>query len=93
MEFKKIFVAGAGTMGNGIVQVCAQSGYAVVMYDLSQEDVDKALEKVRWSVEKLVGKGVVPGSLDEVMGRIELSTDVQAAAGADLVIEIGRAHV
>ncbi len=87
MDIKKIFVAGAGTMGNGIVQVCAQTGIDVVMYDLSQDFLDKAQKKIEWSVSKLVEKGKVEGSKDEIMGRIKTSTQLEDASDADLVIE------
>lgn len=87
MDIKKVFVAGAGTMGNGIVQVCAQTGLEVVMYDLSQEMLDKAVKTIAWSVSKLVEKGKVEGTKDEIMGRITASTSLEDAAGADLVIE------
>ena len=57
MEIKKIFVAGAGLMGSGISQVCAQSGMTVVLYDISQEALEKGLKNITWSVSKLVEKG------------------------------------
>lgn len=87
MDIKKIFVAGAGLMGGGIAQVCAQRGYQVVLSDISPELVDKGLAKVKWSVEKLVSKGKVPGSVDEIMGRIQGVTGLDAAAEADFVFE------
>ncbi|MCF8033235.1 MAG: 3-hydroxyacyl-CoA dehydrogenase family protein [Desulfarculaceae bacterium] len=87
MEIKKIFVAGAGLMGGGIAQICAQKGYDVTIRDISQDFVDKGVAKVQWSVEKLVSKGKVPGTVDEIMGRIHGVTDVEAANGADFVFE------
>ena len=87
MEIKKIFVAGAGLMGGGISQVCAQAGYDVVMRDLSDEIVEKGLENIRWSTRKLVEKGKVQGSIDEIMGRIEAVTDLSAARDVDFVFE------
>jgi 3-hydroxybutyryl-CoA dehydrogenase len=87
MQIKKIFVAGAGLMGGGISQVCAQAGYDVVMRDLSHEIVEKGLENIRWSTGKLVEKGNFQGSVDEIMGRIEGVTDLSAARGADFVFE------
>ena len=64
MQIKKIFVAGAGLMGGGITQVCAQAGYDVSMRDLSQEILEKSLKAIQWSVGKLVEKGRVEGSAD-----------------------------
>jgi len=87
MEIKKIFVAGAGLMGGGISQVCAQAGYDVVMRDLSDEIVEKGLDNIRWSARKLVEKGKVQGSVDEIMGRIEPATDLAAASDVDFVFE------
>ncbi len=87
MEVKKIFVAGAGLMGAGIAQVCAQAGYKVTMRDLTREIVDKGLGNIRWSVGKLVEKGKVPGTVDEIMGRIQATTDLSAASDADFVFE------
>lgn len=87
MEFKKIFVAGCGTMGSGIAQVCAQSGISVVIYDLSDELLEKGLEKIRWSVSKMVEKKKIKDSLDTVMGRISTATSLETSSGSDIVIE------
>lgn len=87
MEIKKIFVAGAGLMGGGIAQVCAQAGYDVTMRDLTEEILEKSLKAIHWSVGKLVEKGRVKGSTDEIMGRIKTSTDLSGAADADFVFE------
>ncbi|NVM26454.1 MAG: 3-hydroxyacyl-CoA dehydrogenase family protein [Desulfobacterales bacterium] len=87
MDISNVFVMGAGAMGNGIAQVCAQTGISVVMCDLSQDLLDKAVKNINWSVSKFVEKGKISESLDTVMGRIQTSTDYDAAAEADLVIE------
>ena len=87
MEIKKIFVAGAGLMGGGIAQVCAQAGYDVTMRDLTEEILEKSLKAIHWSVGKLVEKGRIEGSTDEIMGRIKTSTDLSGAAEADFVFE------
>ncbi len=87
MNINKVFVVGAGTMGNGITQVCAQKGLSVVMSDVSRDLTDKALKNIEWSVSKFIEKGKVSEDLDTIMGRIRTSTDYEAAADADLVIE------
>jgi len=87
MDISKVFVMGAGAMGNGIAQVCAQRGISAVMCDLSQDLLDKAVKNISWSVSKFVEKGKISERLDTVMGRIQTSTDYDAAAEADLVIE------
>ncbi len=87
MEIKKIFVAGAGLMGGGIAQVCAQSGYVVVLRDLDKSILDKGLAAISWSVGKMVEKGRVKGTADEIMQRIRPTTDLQKAGDADFVFE------
>jgi 3-hydroxybutyryl-CoA dehydrogenase len=87
MQIKKIFVAGAGLMGGGIAQICAQAGYSAVMRDLSREILDKSLSGIRWSVGKLVEKGRVKNTVDEIMARITLTTELRDAADADFVFE------
>ena len=87
MQVKKVFVAGAGLMGGGIAQVCAQAGYDVVMRDLTDEILTKSMQAIRWSAGKLVEKGRVAGTLDEIMARIRPVTELDAAADADFVFE------
>src|SRR5210317_294193 len=87
MEIKKIFVAGAGLMGGGIAQVCAQAGYQVTMRDVTDEILEKSLKTINWSVGKFVEKGKVTGTVDEIMGRLNVTTDLAAAADADFVFE------
>jgi 3-hydroxybutyryl-CoA dehydrogenase len=87
MKIKKIFVAGAGLMGGGITQVCAQAGYEVVMRDLTDEILARGMKAIRWSAGKLVEKGRVSGTLEEIMERIRPVTELKAAADADFVFE------
>jgi 3-hydroxybutyryl-CoA dehydrogenase len=87
MTINTIFVAGAGLMGGGISQVSAQAGYRVIMQDLSDDILTKRLDAIRWSVGKLVDKGRVNGTLEEIMGRIEPTTRLEAAEKADFVFE------
>ncbi|MEO6593989.1 MAG: 3-hydroxyacyl-CoA dehydrogenase family protein, partial [Planctomycetota bacterium] len=88
-KFQTVAVLGAGTMGAGIAQVCAQAGSSVVLQDISDEFVAKGLARVRDFLQKSVDKGKVTDVLrDEVLARITTTTDRKAAArGADLVIE------
>jgi len=84
----KIMVLGAGTMGAGIVQVAAQSGYTVVVRDIKQEFVDRGIA----GIDKLLSKNVDKGKMSAedkaaVMGRITGTVDMAAAADCDLVIE------
>ncbi len=87
MEIKKIFVAGAGLMGGGIAQVCAQAGYQVTMRDIGDEILEKSLKAINWSVGKFVEKGKVDGSVEDIMGRLKVTTDLADAADADFVFE------
>ncbi len=87
MDIKRVFIAGAGLMGSGIGQVCAQAGLEAVLYDLDQAALEKALASIRWSAGKLIEKGKVPGPLDQVMARISTTRELGAAAGAQLIIE------
>ena len=87
MNVEKVFVLGAGIMGNGIAQVCAQCGISVVMCDISQELLDKAVKNMTWSVSKFIEKGKIKESQDEVLGRIETTMDFDAAGEVDLIIE------
>ncbi len=87
MDIDRVFILGSGLMGAGIGQVCAQSGIAVTLCDTRPEALAKAVETIAWSVGKLIEKGKIPASLEEVTGRIATTDDYQAAAEARMVIE------
>lgn len=87
MKVERVLVVGAGLMGSGIAQVCAQAGLSVSLRDVHPDALDKARRDIAWSAGKLVEKGKVPGPLDAVMARIETTTSLASAAAADLVIE------
>ncbi|PMY71043.1 MULTISPECIES: 3-hydroxybutyryl-CoA dehydrogenase [Pseudomonas] len=88
MNLQNIGVIGAGTMGNGIAQVCAQAGFEVTLLDISDSALQKALATVSKNLDRLIAKG----SLDEAqkqaaLGRIRTSTDYASLVDAQLVIE------
>jgi 3-hydroxybutyryl-CoA dehydrogenase len=83
----RVFIVGAGLMGGGIAQVCAQSGFEVTITDVDAAIVEKTLKTIAWSVGKLVEKGSVKDSVEVVMGRIKTSHDYKPAGEADLVLE------
>jgi len=88
MDIQHIAVVGAGTMGNGIAQVCATCGYQVTLVDIVPEQLDWAMASMTKSVEKLYGKGRLTDEQREAaLTNITATTDVAAAANADLVIE------
>ncbi|MFP3296838.1 MAG: 3-hydroxyacyl-CoA dehydrogenase/enoyl-CoA hydratase family protein [Vulcanisaeta sp.] len=88
-QIRKVAVIGAGTMGHGIAEVSALAGYEVTIVDVSQDLLNKALERVKWSLDKLAERGTISKDrVGEVMGRIRTSLSVaEAARGADLMIE------
>jgi 3-hydroxybutyryl-CoA dehydrogenase len=84
---QKVLVIGAGFMGAGIAQVCAQSGCRVFLTDNSQEVLEKAVGAIKWSVQKLAKKGFVDEQTETVLGRLSPEQDLQKAAESDWVIE------
>ena len=81
-------VIGAGTMGNGIAQVCATAGVQVVMTDISDAAVQRGLATVGSSLERLVKKEKMSAADREAaLGRILGTTDKAKLANCDLVIE------
>ena len=88
MEVKRVFIQGAGTMGNGIAQVSAQAGYDVMMMDLSAEFVQEGMDAIGKSLQKMVEKGKVKAEdRSAILSRIRPATNIKEAKGADLVIE------
>lgn len=89
MAIKNITVLGSGIMGHGIAQVSAMSGYNVVLRDIEQQFLDKAIEKIKWSLEKMVSKEkITKAQSDEIFSRIKTQVDLkEAVKSADLVIE------
>jgi len=84
---KNIFVIGAGTMGNGIAQVAATSGYNVVCADVFPAALEKAKATIKKSVAKLHEKGSLSAEQVEMAGRIRFQSDYAGMEAADLVIE------
>ena len=84
-----VAVLGAGTMGAGIAQVCAQAGSSVVLQDITEEFVQKGLGRVRDFLQKGVDKGkTTVKQRDDVLSRITTTTDrAGASRNAQLVIE------
>ena len=87
MTTPQVFVAGAGLMGSGIAQVCAQAGMTVTLYDIDPRALERARENIAWSAEKLIQKGKTTGPLEAVMARIQTSRSLEDAASAQVVIE------
>ena len=85
---KTVGVIGAGTMGNGIAQVFAQSGFEVVVQDVAAPALDRARAAIEKSLAKFVEKGKLQaGDRDAALGRLTMSTDLGAVAQVDYVVE------
>jgi len=88
MSVKKVGVIGAGTMGNGIAQVCAATGLQVVMIDISDAAIAHGVAAISANLDRLVKKEkLTAGQKAEVLARIQSTSDYAALQGADLVIE------
>ncbi len=87
MEVKKVIVVGSGLMGSGIAQVCAQAGIEVFLNDVSQEALDKAIKNIEWSVNKIIGKGILVESKKAIIERITPIKDLRITKDVDLAIE------
>src|SRR5690348_4414985 len=84
----RLAVVGAGLMGSGIAQVAAQAGWAVTLRDLDDAAVQRGLAGIRRSLEKFAGKGTISADdVEAALGRITPTTDLEAAADADIVVE------
>lgn len=88
MEVKTFGVIGAGQMGNGIAQVAATSGLAVIMNDIKQEFVDRGLANIAKNLQRSVDKGKLAAAEKEsILARITTSVDLKDMAAADYVVE------
>jgi len=88
MEVKKPFVVGAGIMGAGVGQLCAQQGYDVTVVDISDELVEKAKGKVTAGLSRRVENGkITQEEMDAVLSRLNWSTGLELAGDSDFVVE------
>ena len=86
-NIKKIAVIGAGTMGTGITQVAAASGFEVILNDVDDKFLQRALKIMDKSLSKLQEKGRLKEDKDTVLGRIKTTTELGDAKDADFVVE------
>jgi len=84
---EKVMIVGAGFMGSGIAQVCAQSGYEVYLMDVHDENLNKAIAGINWSLEKFASKGFLKESPPKVLERITPVHDLEKATEVAWVIE------
>ncbi|MFD1929399.1 3-hydroxybutyryl-CoA dehydrogenase [Sporosarcina siberiensis] len=88
MEINKIMVIGAGQMGSGIAQVCAQAGYAVYLNDIKEESFAKGLAGITKNLSRSVEKErMTEDEKNAILARISKSLDLQDAENVDLIIE------
>ena len=88
MEIEHIAIIGAGQMGNGIAQVSSCAGYRVTMIDIKEEFLEKGMNTINNSLNKLVSKGKMSEiEAESAISRISTSTDKSSASNADLVVE------
>jgi 3-hydroxybutyryl-CoA dehydrogenase len=84
----RLAVIGAGLMGSGIAQVAAQAGWQVTLRDLDDDAVRRGLASIRGSLERFADKGTIAAEdVDATLARIAPTTQLDAAADADLVVE------
>ncbi len=89
MDIKTVGVLGAGSMGSGIAQVAAQSGYNVIMRDIEQAFVDRALKGIDKFLSKSVEKGkITADDKNATIGRIKITTKMEDLKDSDIVVEV-----
>jgi 3-hydroxybutyryl-CoA dehydrogenase len=85
---KKLAVIGAGLMGSGIAQVAAQARYEVILRDITDDALDRARKAIAESYGRFVAKDrMSPDDVEAALARIRTTTDLDAAADADIVVE------
>jgi 3-hydroxybutyryl-CoA dehydrogenase len=87
MHMERVLVVGAGFMGAGIAQVCAQKGLEVTLNDVASQALENAMDGMSASVAKLHAKGIISEPPQEVLARVVTSTSLDKAAQADWIIE------
>lgn len=88
MGIQKVLIIGAGQMGSGIAQVCAQAGYEVKLNDIKQEFFDRGLGAITKNLTRDVEKGrKTENEKAAILGRITMSLDLQDASEVDIIIE------
>ena len=88
MTIRKVGVVGAGLMGGGIAQTCAQSGYETVVREVNQQLLEKGLARIQSNWDMLAGKGkMTQGQVDEYRSRLHGTVNMEDFADCGLVIE------
>jgi 3-hydroxybutyryl-CoA dehydrogenase len=88
VDIKTVAALGAGTMGNGIAHVFARSGYKVILRDVEQRFLDRALDTIAKNLDREIKKGkLAEAEKGTVLARVKPVTDMAAIATADFVVE------
>jgi 3-hydroxybutyryl-CoA dehydrogenase len=88
MEIKQVAVLGAGTMGNGIAHVFAQTGYSVVLFDIAESALAKGVGTIEKNLQRQVKKSsLTEEALSDTLGNIKTTTVLDDVKNADLIIE------
>ena len=88
MAIQTVGVIGAGQMGNGIAHVLSQSGYSVLLNDVNQDALDRAVERVRKNMDRQLRSGKISeDEINSAMGRINTTLDLTELGTSDLIIE------
>jgi len=87
-EIKKIGIVGAGTMGNGIAHICAQSGYDVILVDTGRDILDRAIKTIGTNLDRMVKKEkITEQQKNETLARIKTTSDIGDLKRAQLIVE------
>src|ERR1051325_2704955 len=88
-NIQKITVLGSGIMGHGIAQISAMAGFDVILRDIDKKFLDSAMNKIKWSLDKLVEKQkITQVDSESIFNRIKPIVEIkEALVGADLIIE------
>ncbi len=87
MDIKKIGIIGSGTMGTGIAQVAATSGFSVFLNDIEEEHLERSLKIMDKSLSRLVEKGKITEDKDSILERIRITTCLADLRESDFVVE------
>jgi 3-hydroxybutyryl-CoA dehydrogenase len=88
MAIQTVGVIGAGQMGNGIAHVLSQSGYSVLLNDVNQDALDRAVERVRKNMDRQLRSGKISeDEINSAIGRIKTTLDLTELGTSDLIIE------
>lgn len=89
MEIKKVAIIGAGTMGHGIAQLCAEAGLQVSMFDISEQNLNSGFENIKKSLKLLLSNGkITEEDYERVMSKISLTNNLEKVIeNAEMIVE------